>query len=130
MEHRLKLYTSPVSAGFPSPAEDHVDETLDLNEFLITNPPATYLIRVVGDSMIGAAIAERDILVVDASLTPKHNDIVVASVDGEFTVKRFWKDKGKIWLKPENPNYSPIALNPDDELIIVGVVTGVVRKTK
>ena len=130
MEHRLKLYTSPVSAGFPSPAEDHVDETLDLNEFLITNPPATYLIRVVGDSMIGAAIAERDILVVDASLTPKHNDIVVASVDGEFTVKRFWKDKGKIWLKPENSNYSPIALNPDDELIIVGVVTGVVRKTK
>ncbi len=126
----LPLYSSPLSAGFPSPADDYVEDTIDLNDLLIHNRPATYLVRVSGSSMEGAAICDGDLLVVDASLRPMHNKIVVAAVEGEFLVKRFWQDKGKTWLKAENPDYAPLLINPDDNFTILGVVTGVVRQVK
>jgi DNA polymerase V len=126
----LPLYGSKLSAGFPSPADDFVEDTLDLNELLITNPPATYLVRVTGDSMKGIGICEGDILVVDASLKPVHNKIVVASVEGEFLVKRFCVEKGRVFLKAENENFKPIAFDPEDDLSVLGVVTGVVRQVK
>ena len=126
----LPFYSSKISAGFPSPADDYVEDKLDLNQLLIHNKPATYLVRVSGQSMQGAMIADGDLLVVDASIKPTDGKIVVASVDGEFTVKRFMIQKGKAWLQPENPEFSPIPINTDDDFSIFGVVTGVVRQIK
>lgn len=126
----LPLYSSRVSAGFPSPADDFIEDTIDLNSLLIRNKPATYLLRVVGDSMQGAAINEGDILIVDASLPPQHNKIVIAAIDGEFVVKRFVIDHGQTYLKSENPNYSPILITKESDTSIFGVVTGVVREVK
>jgi len=125
---KLNLYASPISAGFPSPADDYIEASLDLNELLIDNKPATYLVRVSGDSMVGAAITNGDILIVDASKKPQHNKIVVATVDGEFLVKRFWVDGKKVFLRSENPHYAPIEINPEQDLAIMGVVTGIVRQ--
>lgn len=124
----LPLYGSKISAGFPSPADDYVEEVLDLNTLLIKNKTATYLVRVQGDSMKEAGIFEGDILVVDASLKPAHNKIVVAGIEGEFLVKRFCTEKGEIILKAENPHYPPIKIKNTDELSVFGVVVGVVRK--
>ena len=124
------LFLSKISAGFPSPADDMIEDTIDLNEYLISNKAATYLVQVTGDSMIGAAICEGDILIVDASLKPSDQKIVVASVEGEFTVKRYCVKKNKVFLKAENENYEDIEINPEDELKILGVVVGVVRKVK
>jgi DNA polymerase V len=129
-EVKLPLFLSKISAGFPSPADDMIEDTIDLNEYLISNRAATYLVQVTGDSMIGAAICEGDILVVDASLKPSDQKIVVASVEGEFTVKRYCVKKNKVFLKAENENYQDIEINPEDELRILGVVVGVVRKVK
>jgi DNA polymerase V len=126
----LPLYLSKISAGFPSPADDFVEDTIDINEYLISNRPATYLVRVTGDSMEGAAICEGDILVVDASLKPTDQKIVVASVEGEFTVKRFCIEKEGIFLKAENPEYAPIKIASTDEFSILGVVVGMIRKIK
>jgi DNA polymerase V len=113
---------------FPSPADDFIEDTIDLNDLLIHNRPATYLVRVSGTSMQDAAICNGDLLVVDASLRPSHNKIVVAAVDGEFLVKRFFQDKGETWLKAENSEYAPIKINPEDDFTILGVVTGVIRQ--
>jgi DNA polymerase V len=124
----LPLFNSPVSAGFPTPANDEMTEAIDLNTFLIHNKLSTYLLRVQGTSLLGIGILEDDILVVDASLTHASGKIVVASIDGEFLVKRYVKEKGGIWLKAENPRYSPIRITADMETSIVGVVVGVVRK--
>ncbi len=124
------LFQSGVQAGFPSPAEDYVEGTLDLNEYFIRHPSATYILRVAGDSMIDAGIYEGDYVVVDRAVEPQNNDIVIASVNGEFTIKRFIKKDNQIILKPENINYQPIVITPDQELIIWGVVTAVLRKIK
>lgn len=126
----LPLYSSKISAGFPSPADDYIEDTIDLNDLLIKNKPATYLVRVSGSSMIEAAICDGDILVVDASRKPIHNNIVVASVDGEFLVKRLWIEAGTTYLRAANTDFSPIKINPDDDFSILGVVTGVVREIK
>lgn len=124
------IYTAKIAAGFPSPAEDHIDATLDLNEYLIHHPAATYFVRVSGDSMINAGIVNNDVLIVDRSLDPKHGDIVVAELMGEFTVKRLHHRGQELMLCPENELYQPIVIRQPEQLHIVGVVTGVVRKFK
>lgn len=126
----LPMLLSRLSAGFPSPADDYVEEKIDLNKLLVKNKPATYLVRVTGDSMIGAAICDGDILVVDASLRPRQNQIVVACLDGEFLVKRWCTEKNGTYLKSENPSYAPRYIHPDDDFSIFGLVTGVVRQVK
>lgn len=123
----LPYYLNSVQAGFPSPAEDYVDATLDLNEYLIGRPSATYFVRVAGDSMINAGINSGDILIVDRSKTAHHGAIVVAQVDNDFTVKRLQYDNGKVHLCPENDAFKTITI-ADDQLVTLGVVTGVVRR--
>jgi len=123
----LNLYQSKVPAGFPSPATEYLGDTLDLNDYLINNPTASFFAKVEGDSMIGAGIFEGDLLVVDKSLNAKHKDIVIASVNDEFTVKRLDTRDG-IQLLAENKDYAPIKLTGEMEFAIWGVVTGVVRK--
>ncbi len=123
----LTLYQSKVPAGFPSPATEYLGDTLDLNDYLINNPTASFFAKVEGDSMIGAGIFEGDLLVIDKSLNAKHKDIVIASVNDEFTVKRLDTRDG-IQLIAENTAYKPIKLTGEMEFSIWGVVTGVVRK--
>jgi DNA polymerase V len=121
------LFLSGVSAGFPSPADDYLDRKLDLNEHLIKNPAATFFVRVAGDSMTGAGINDNDILVVDRSLEPANNNIVIAVVNGELTVKRLMKNRGSCCLIAENPNYPPLDIGDEMELEIWGVVTFAIR---
>ncbi len=128
--NKTKVFRESVQAGFPSPAEDFVEEYLDLNEYFIPHPSSTYILRVAGDSMSDIGIYEGDFVVVDRSLDPVNNDIIIASVNGEFTIKRFLKKDNQIILAPENPNYQPIIITPGTELMIWGVVTGVLRKIK
>jgi DNA polymerase V len=99
------LYLTPVSAGFPSPAEDYLDRALDLNELLISNPAATFYVRASGDSMRDAGIQSGDILVVDRAVEARPGKIVIAAVDGELTVKRLRVKEGRLYLAPENPAY-------------------------
>lgn len=112
-----------VPAGFPSPAADHTHKRIDLNEHLIRNGDATHVFRVRGDSMTGIGIYEGDKLLVDRSIEPKHNHIVLAVLNNEFTVKRLYKRGGVIKLIAENPIYPPIVIKPEEELTIWGVVT-------
>ena len=119
---KAPYFSGGVSAGFPSPAEDHMHSKLDLNELLITHPSATYYVRVVGDSMLEAGILSGDLLVVDRSVEVKNNSIVVAYIDGEFTVKRFQKIVDKIYLKAENKQYKSIEIKKDMDFEIFGVV--------
>ena len=116
-----------MSAGFPSPAEDYLEKTLDLNEHLAPRPEATFFVRVSGDSMLGAGIHHDDILIVDRSVEPRPGHVVVAHVDGEFTVKRLRKTDSGLELAPENPDYSPIALTPDADFLVWGVVRHVIH---
>lgn len=122
------LFTVSVSAGFPSPADDHVDRKLDLNDYLIQHPSATFFVRVSGDSMTGAGIHNGDLLVVDRAVEAKDGSIVVAVLNGEFTVKRLKRQKDAVLLLPENSNYKPIAVSSDMGFEVWGVVTGLVRK--
>jgi len=124
---KLQLFLNPVPAGFPSPAADYIDKSIDLNEVLIKNKPATFLVKALGDSMIGAGIFSGDILIVDKSITPANKNIVVAILNGEFTVKRFIKDKNKILLRPENSKYKDFEINLEDDFKIWGVVTFVIH---
>ena len=112
---KLPLFVSKVSAGFPSPAQDYVEQTLDLNELCIKRPAATFFVRVEGESMIEAGIFHNDILVVNRSVKPVHGDIVVAQVDGEFTVKELCL-RPKLMLVPRNSAFNPICLANDNEL--------------
>ena len=118
----LGLYPSSISAGFPSPAEDHLDIGLDLNEYLVKHPSSTFYIYVKGNSMINSGIYDGDLMIVDRSLQAASNSIVVAVVDGDFTVKRISKKGDDIYLMPDNKNYKPICINNTDSLIW-GVVT-------
>jgi DNA polymerase V len=124
----LPLFLSPVSAGFPSPSEDYVEKNLDLNELLIRHPAATFFVRVEGASMKNAKISDGDILVVDRSLTAASGKIVVAVLNGEFTVKRVRIEKGMIELVPENESFSPIKITPQTDFQIWGVVTYIIHK--
>jgi DNA polymerase V len=122
------LFSAAVPAGFPSPADDYVEGQLDLNEHFIAHPSATFFVRVTGESMRGAGIFEGDILIVDRALTAVHGSIVIAVVDNELTVKRLYKQQGRVELHPENPAFPPIKLQDGMELTIWGVVCGVTRK--
>jgi len=112
-----------VPAGFPSPAADHTQERVDLNKELIRNKDATYLFRVKGDSMTGAGIYEGDALVVDRSVTPKHNHIVLALLNNEFTVKRLYRRGGVVKLVAENHIYPTRLIKEEDDFVVWGVVT-------
>ncbi len=118
------LGLTPVSAGFPSPAEDYADRSLDINDYLVRNPVSTFFFPVSGDSMEGAEIFNGDILVVDRSIRPVHGHIVVAFLNGERLVKRLHQRGGQVALVAENPAYPTIALNEALELVIWGVVVG------
>ena len=117
-----------VVAGFPSPAEQYVEPPLDLNAFLVKRPAATFFVRVAGDSMDGAGIYDGDILVVDRSLRPASGDIIIAAIDGEFTVKYFRKDSEGVRLEPANANYPVFRMKIGERLEYFGKVTGVVRR--
>ena len=127
---RLPLVSATVEAGFPSPADDHLERALDLNEELVRNPAATFFVRVKGESMRDAGIRSGDILVVDRSVSPADRQIVVAMIDGEFTVKRLRKQNGRITLEAENPSFSPIDVGEDQELTIWGAVTYVIHQAR
>jgi len=122
-QHNGTLADSMVSAGFPSPADD-THETFDIVSHIVRHPTATFFMRVAGDSMIDAGIFDGDLIVVDRSLEVKSGDIIVAVLNGEFTIKRFWRNDSRIELVPENPKYRKIVLNENMELEVWGVVTG------
>jgi DNA polymerase V len=123
----LPLGAGRVAAGFPSPATDHVEQRLDLSEYLVLHPEATFFLRVKGDSMTGAGIHHGDLLIVDRSLSPASGRVVVATLNGELTVKRLHRSRGKLTLKAENPAYPDIAVNDEHEFQIWGVVAHVVH---
>tara|TARA_B100000242_G_C43023802_1_gene476637 strand:- start:1032 stop:1421 length:390 start_codon:yes stop_codon:yes gene_type:complete len=123
----IPFYEGGVSAGFPSPAEDYMHSKLDLNDLLIDHPSATYYVRVNGDSMLGAGIQSGDLLVVDRSLEVVDNSIVVANINGEFTVKRIKKNKNKMFLVPENKKYKPIEVTEEMDFELFGVVAHVIH---
>ncbi|MDY1035582.1 translesion error-prone DNA polymerase V autoproteolytic subunit [Lelliottia sp. CFBP8978] len=125
----LPLFTERVPGGFPSPAQDYVEERINLNTLLIAHPGATYFIKVSGESMTGAGIGDGDLLVVDRSLSARHGDIVIAAVAGEFTVKEL-RTHPYLQLVPHNHNYSPITFQNAEELEIFGVVTFSVKSHK
>ena len=122
------LFLSKVPAGFPSPADDYLEGKLDLNEHLIKHKSATFFVRVSGDSMTGAGIHDGDLLIVDRTLEAQDKSVVIAVVNGEFTVKRIKKDNGRVWLMPENEKFQPMEMKEDSELEIWGVVTNVIHK--
>jgi DNA polymerase V len=124
---RIPFIKEGVSAGFPSPAADFSETSIDLNKELSANPLATFYIKVKGNSMIEAGINDKDVLVVDRSLEPQNNKIAICFIDGEFTVKRIQKEKDCLYLMPENPSYNPIKVTEENELIIWGIVTYVIK---
>lgn len=124
----LPFVNQGISAGFPSPADDFLDIKIDLNREFVKNPNATFYARVRGNSMIGAGLKDGDLLIIDRSLEPENKKIAVCFIDGEFTVKRIKKEKDNIWLMPENEDYTPIKVTVDNEFIIWGVVTTVIKK--
>lgn len=124
----LPLVANCVKAGFPSPADDYIEERLDLNEKLIEHPTATFFVRVSGESMLNAGIQDGDTLVVDRSLEARNDDIVIAVIDNEFTVKRLVYRATRPWLIPCNPEFSEIELTEDMDTIIWGVVTSVIHQ--
>jgi DNA polymerase V len=124
---KLPLYISTVKAGFPSAADDYLDKTLDLNEYLVKNPAATFFVRVSGESMIGAGISSGDILIVDRSLEPQDKKVAVAIVNGEFTVKRIRKKDGKLFLVAENKEFKPIEITPSMDFEVWGIVVHVIH---
>jgi len=125
--HGLPFFGTPVPAGFPSPAGDYEEDRLDLNRHLIRNPPATFFVRVSGESMLGAGIHPGDLLIVDRSLEPRDGAVVIAAIDGQMTVKRLRLRGRTIRLEPENDRYSPCQIDGDADLVVWGVVTHVIH---
>ena len=123
----LRRFTSRVAAGFPSPADDHLESPLDLNAHLVVHPAATFVVKVQGDSMSGAGIRDGDLLVVDRAREARSGAIVVAVVNGELTVKRLVIERKRARLVPENPAFKPIEIKDGLELVIWGVVAHVIR---
>lgn len=120
---KIPLFNSKATCGFPSPADDHMDISLDLNQYLIKNPSASFFVRAQGESMIEAGILNEDLLIVDRALAPKHNDIVIAVIYNEFTVKRLKIINNQGFLYPANKNFKPLAISTIENLQIWGVVT-------
>ena len=124
----LNLFDYKVPAGFPSPADDHIEKVLDLNEYLITRKETTFFVKIKGDSMIDASIHDGDIVIVDRSREAKIGDIILASIDGEFTIKILAKHLSQPRLLPANEKFQPIVVNKNMQFEIWGVITGAVRK--
>ena len=122
------FFDTGISAGFPSPTDDFTQELLSLDDMLVKNKLATFYARVSGQSMIGAGLDDNDLLVIDKSLEPSHNKIAVCFLDGEFTVKRLKVNKEGVWLQPENPNYPIIKITSENDFVIWGIVTNVIKK--
>jgi len=129
-ELALPLAGSPVSAGFPSPAEDYIEMALDLNKELIKHPEATFYAKVKGHSMINAGIADGDLLVIDKALEQKDGDIAVCFIDGEFTLKRLALKEDGIYLMPANAEYKPIKITEDNDFLIWGILSYVIHKPR
>jgi DNA polymerase V len=127
-KYEQPLFEAGVSAGFPSPAADYEEGRLDLNSHLIRNPAATFFVKAVGDSMVGAGIHSGDLLVVDRSLEPRDKNIVIAVINGELTVKRIRIRKRRITLEPENEDYPSQEISEETEFEVWGVVTSVIHK--
>lgn len=123
----LPLFASKVPAGFPSPADDHLEAAIDLNQQYVRHPAATFFVKAQGHSMIGAGIHNGDMLVVDRSLEAQSGSIVIAVVNGELTVKRLLLNEDEVWLLAENPEYQPIHIEEGMELHIWGVVAHVIH---
>jgi DNA polymerase V len=123
----LPLFGCPVPAGFPSPADDHLDAPFDLTKHLFRHPASTFLARVSGDSMTGAGIFPGDLVAVDRALQARHGSIVVAVVEGEHTIKRLQLRAGQPWLVAENARYPPVPVGHDAGLLVWGVVTHVIH---
>ena len=124
----LALVAWRIPAGFPSPAEDYIEGEIDLNEQLIQHPHATFIMKVSGDSMVGAGIMPGSTLVVDRSIEPRHGSVVIAVIDGQLTVKRLFNKSGVVQLRAENPAYKPIKISKEQDLQIWGVVTNVINQ--
>jgi DNA polymerase V len=127
MQVDLPLFAFKIPAGFPSPADDHLEATIDLNQQYVRHPAATFFVRVQGHSMIGAGIHNGDMLVVDRSLEAQSGSIVIAVVNGELTVKRLVINGDDVWLMPENPEFQPLQISEGMELHIWGVVAHVIH---
>ncbi len=124
------LFSEAVAAGFPSPAAGENSEELDLNRLCVRHPSATYFVRARGESMVGAGIADGDILVVDRSERARNGDIIIAAINGEFTVKRLEMQGERVRLLPENPDFAPIVIVPGMDAEFFGVVTSVVKRLR
>lgn len=122
------LYLSAVQAGWPSPADDYIDQQLNLHELAVTNPAATFFLRAAGDSMLGCGIHDGDLLIVDRSADACHNRVVIAALDGELLVKRLLRRGKRVWLAPANPDYPEIEITAREYVHIWGVVTYVLHK--
>lgn len=125
--YKIPLYSSTVRAGFPSPADDYIETMLDLNEHLVKHPSATFFVKASGDSMINAGIHSGDILVVDRSIEASHGKIVIVALNGELTVKRLSRLHGQVQLVAENPDFPPIDITEQYDMVIWGVVTNVIH---
>ena len=117
-----------ISAGFPSPVDDFSESRISLDDELIKNKDTTFYAKVKGQSMIGAGLDDNDLLVIDRSLEPENNKIAVCFLDGEFTIKRLKVDGNNIWLQPENPKYPIIKITEENDFVIWGIVTSVIKK--
>lgn len=127
-EIKIPYINQGVSAGFPSPALDFLETAIDLNKELIENKKTTFYIKVEGHSMIDAGINDKDILIVDRTLEPSDKKIAVCFIDGEFTVKRLKLEKNCLYLMPENQNYEAIKISEENNFMIWGIVTYVIKK--
>jgi len=119
----IPFFSCRIAAGFASPADDHLDNPIDLNKLMVPKPAATFMLKVEGDSMIGAGIFDGDLLVIDRSETARDGSVVIAVVHGELTVKRLLRDAEGIWLVPENPEFKAIHVADESELVIWGCAT-------
>ena len=124
----ITFFDTGISAGYPKPNEDFTSERMSLDDTLVRNKETTFYAKVSGQSMIGAGLDDNDLLVIDRSLEPVHNKIAVCFLDGEFTVKRLKIDTEGLWLQPENPHYPIIRITDENDFVIWGIVTNVIKK--
>ncbi len=124
---QLPFVKDGINAGFPSPANDFAEDFVDLNKELIKNPNSTFLARVRGKSMVGMGLDNGDVIIIDKSLEPAHRKVVICVVNGEFTIKRVKKDSDFYWLVPYNSEFNPIKVTPENDFIIWGVVTYIIK---
>ena len=126
----IKVAEPRVAAGFPSPADDFIEMEINLQDYIVKNKEATFCVKVEGTSMTKAGINSGDIMIVDRSLHPKHNDIVLAVIDGEFTVKRIAVNENNLYLMPENDNFSPIKITTAMNFQVWGIITHIIHKAR